>query len=944
MSEPIRYSRGSNRKAVTVEQCFAANDDDFIAQILTDVANAKYQQFFCAPVCKGLHPKGVKNNYFQGENYWRLAANTESWRVARFDCDGFDSARTFGLLKACLEQFKGFLYTTTNYTAEAPRCRIVILLDKKVNRSEGKRVCEGIEAEIDLKLNQLAASDPHTPWNPVVEWDKSVYMAEQQCYMPVADPTGKLKTKTGEAVVNAISFRFDGELASVEHYLSMMPVELKMEGTHKRVKLGINKSGADEQNYLDCMIGEHTFDDLRDALFSAAMLNISSGARKPWQSIIARLCSLKATAYEDMAYQLALEWSEAGGAAFDLDVFNDTWETSRADNTSFKAIFSEAQSYGWQNPQKLRPFIQLEKTGFYLTSDGLMENTLVGRDSRTIQARKLTAPFIVRGRTRDAYGGNWGRLVEFSDPDGEIRHCVVPDEQLHKTGSDIPQRLSALGLWIGNNAGKSLLAYLNLTPTETRIVCTSMTGWFKNRIFVLPDRSIGDSTESVIYQHAGRDKCQLDQWGTLSDWKQHIAAKCAGNSRLVFSVSVALAAPLMGITGMDGGVFSLLGASTKGKSTAQHVAASVWGKGATSGGYVRTWNTSMVGLEIMASTHNDLPLILDELKSVSSKVVGSAAYMLAMGRGKERGNKDIAMRETLQWRTLVLASSEKPFDSYLRAANETVEAGQQARFVDIPAIVNDVTGVFEDLHGLPHDEESAKSFADRLNSLAALYHGAAGIAWLEYLTSQERSALMARIESLRQAFRQQYRPENTGSQLDRVMERFVLCAIAGELATSAGITGWGEGEAFKGTGKCFLAYVNGRGTLRDMEGVNGVEHLKQYLSDNRTSTFMSCRTDKVRVHDGYITLMNDECITTFDNLDDDQTDGVDECYWILPDAMKRILGNHNLGATLNELENSGVLRCKQDIHGRVEHNPRMIDPVQNQRRRYYRIDSSKLFS
>jgi len=944
MSAAICYSRGTSLKATTVEQRYAANDDDFIDQILADVANAKFQQFFCAPVCKGLHPKGDKNSYFQGENYWRLAANTESWRVARFDCDGFDSPRTFELLKVYLKQFKGFLYTTTNYTAESPRCRVVILLDKEVNRSEGKRVCKGIEAEINLKLRQMAASDPINPWLPVIEWDKSVYMAEQQCYTPVVNLTGELKTKTGETAVNAITCRFDGKLANVEHYLFMVPAEPTKESGHELVKFDINKPDVENQNFLDCMVSEHTLEDLRDALFSPAMLDISSGSRKPWQTVIARLCSLKETAYEESAYQLALEWSEAGGDAFELDVFNETWETSRADNTSYKAIFSEAQNGGWQNAQKLRPYIQLEKTGFYLTTEGLMENILVGKEGRSIQARKLTAPFTVRGRTRDAYGGNWGRLVEFSDPDGETRHYVVPDEQLHKQGSEIPQRLSSKGLWIGNNAGKSLLAYLNLTPTETRIVCTSVTGWFENRIFVLPDRSIGDSAELVIYQHAGRDKCQLAQSGTLAEWKQHIAAKCAGNSRLVFSVSVALAAPLMGMTGMDGGVFSLLGASTKGKSTAQHVAASVWGKGTTSGGYVRTWNTSMVGLEIMASTHNDLPLILDELKSVSSKVVGSAAYMLAMGRGKERGNKDIAMRETLQWRTLVLASSEKPFDSYLRAANETVEAGQQARFVDIPAIVNDVTGVFEDFHGLPHAEESAKSFADQLNNLSALHHGVAGVAWLEYLTSQERSALMTRIESLRQAFRQQYRPEDTGSQLDRVMERFVLCAIAGELATSAGITGWEEGEAFKGTGKCFQAYVNGRGTLRDMEGVNGVEHLKQYLSDNRTSTFMSCSNDKVRVHDGYITLMNDECITAFDNLDDEQNEAVDECYWILPEAMKRILANHNVAATLNELENLGVLRSKQDIQGRVEHNPRMTDPVQNQRRRYYRIDSSKLFS
>lgn len=40
---------------------------------------------------------------------------------------------------------------------------------------------------------------------------------------------------------------------------------------------------------------------------------------------------------------------------------------------------------------------------------------------------------------------------------------------------------------------------------------------------------------------------------------------------------MALSAPLLDVLGVDGGVFSLKGPSSKGKSTAQHTAASVWG-------------------------------------------------------------------------------------------------------------------------------------------------------------------------------------------------------------------------------------------------------------------------------------------------------------------------------------------------------------------------------
>lgn len=90
---------------------------------------------------KGTHPKGAKETGYQGEKYWRLLAHTEPWRVARFDCDCFDSLQTFEALKTYLQKFKGFLYTTTNYTPTSPRCRFVILLDTEVRRDEGKRVC-----------------------------------------------------------------------------------------------------------------------------------------------------------------------------------------------------------------------------------------------------------------------------------------------------------------------------------------------------------------------------------------------------------------------------------------------------------------------------------------------------------------------------------------------------------------------------------------------------------------------------------------------------------------------------------------------------------------------------------------------------------------------------------------------------------------------------------
>ncbi|MBD1228586.1 DUF927 domain-containing protein [Xenorhabdus griffiniae] len=955
MADKIYYSRGRDVYDITPEQRCAENADQFIEQLITDTATAKKKQYFCAAMEQGEHPRGntPKEKYpekFQGIKNWRLSALAAKRRFVSFDCDSFDSPQTFDAMVSYLKKtFKGVLYTTFNYTEDAPRCRFVILLNSEVDRTEGIHVCQMIASKIETAIQQIAEEDLISEWKPVIGWDESVYRAEQQCYLPIVNAVRR-KTKTGEDVTDAIIHHLDGELADVANYLAMTPLVSK-------TPPGPVRQHYDSDSDLDRWyeIDEHTLDDLQAALFSPAMLAISEGGRQNWQRVIAALGSLKNTPYEDNAYQLALEWSEAGGAAFDAVHFESTWDTSRADLTSYKWIFSHAASLGWENPQILRPYLELEKHGFYMTEDGLMKNVEEGKGkAKNIVARKISAPFSVLGLTRDMYSDNWGKLISFKDRDRETKQFIVPDEQLHKSSSDIIPTLSKLGLYISTNMSRGLLEYLNISTARERITLATSTGWFNDHLFVLPESTIGSSTSKVMYQLSGRKKSessQLTQSGSLEEWQKNISTKCAGNTRLVFSLCVAFAAPLLNVLGVDGGVFSLKGASTKGKSTAQHIAASVWGSGATTGGYSHSCNTTLVGIEVLATAHNDLPLILDELKSVNPKLVGQIAYMLALGQGKARGTKDVTLRETLQWRTLVLASSEDAFESYLKASGERVAAGQQARFVDIPAIVSDENGVFDTLHG----SGTAKEFADSLNALTTKYYGCAGISWLEKLTASTRSELVDRLRELITEFKSSYRPDDAGAQLDRVLERFALCAAAGELATEWGITGWDTEESLRCVGECFNAYIDDRGTTGDLEAVNGIERLRSYLSTYSESRFRSSSNDtgSMPISDGYITLSNGKSVGLADfsneSVSADDTP-LSRIYWITSDALKdRALDGCNFDITIAALHKKGVLIGVTEETGkngksRTVYNPKKRAPLgYPDQRRFYRIDEEKLF-
>ncbi|MDQ9839790.1 hypothetical protein RFY10_06045, partial [Acinetobacter baumannii] len=83
----------------------------------------------------------------------------------------------------------------------------------------------------------------------------------------------------------------------------------------------------------------------------------------------------------------------------------------------------------------------------------------------------------------------------------------------------------------------------------------------------------------------------------------------------------------------------------------------------------------------------------------------------------------------------------------------------------------------------------------RINELAAKHYGHAGIKWLEYLTS-DKDVVMQQAQKLLDSFIEQHTQAKNG-QANRVLRRFALVAVAGELATLAGITEWQQGRAFE---------------------------------------------------------------------------------------------------------------------------------------------------
>ena len=453
---------------------------------------------------------------------------------------------------------------------------------------------------------------------------------------------------------------------------------------------------------------------------------------------------------------------------------------------------------------------------------------------------RICAPLHVLEMTRDQRSDEWGRLVQWSDPDGKEHIWAMPVELLAGDCADLRRELLRGGLDItaSRRARELLPAYLQAAQPLGRAKCVSRVGWCGD-VYVRPDMVIAGCTdEKIVYQHVSSVESAFVTAGTVEQWRDNVAALAAGNSRLVFGISVGLAAPLVEMASVDSGGFHFRGGSSLGKTTNLRVAASVWGEPSR---FVRTWRATANGLESLAAFHNDSLLVLDELSQIDPKEAAQAAYMLANGQGKARMSKAATARPAAQWRLLFVSSGETTLAEHQAGAHQRAHAGQEVRLVDIEADAGAGMGVLENLH----DHASPAALADVLKDAAARFHGAVGLEWLRRIVV-DKPRIVESIGADLTAFVAETAPPDAGGQVLRVARRFALVAVAGEMATRYGLTGWAEGEAIKAAERCFQCWMQTFGGAGNVEARTILSQVRAFFEAHGSSRFEAWNADQTQ--------------------------------------------------------------------------------------------------
>ena len=466
------------------------------------------------------------------------------------------------------------------------------------------------------------------------------------------------------------------------------------------------------------------------------------------------------------------------------------------------------------------------ESGLYQIKDKQDENG----ETKQIKTR-ISNSLTILGEARSLNNIDWKRVIKFQDKDNTQHTLLIPYEHFMGEAQEALKIIANHGLMPPRQSYKKnvFINYIQDYPIEKRFRCVAQTGWH-GHAFVTTHRTFGNYGDEELLFHSDM-KDPYSVLGSFEGWQQ-LSRLIEPHALAVLSFSCAFAGQLVLPLGAESGGFHIYGSSTDGKSTITKAACSVWGNPKH---ISKSWRTTDNALENEAELRNDNFLNLDELRQATPKAVSDIVYMLTGGQGKARSNKAGKNREIKQFSLMYTSTGEVTLEEHLRRGNLELDAGLLLRFAHISSDAGKGYGVFEQINY----GTTSGDLGNRINELLSQHYGHAGIKWLEYLT-HDTDGVMVKAQALLEGFVEKHTQAKNG-QANRVLRRFALVAVAGELATQAGITGWQQGRAFEALGQCFQTWLDSLGNGENLEETKILEHFKAFFEAHGTSRFEDLR-------------------------------------------------------------------------------------------------------
>ena len=251
-------------------------------------------------------------------------------------------------------------------------------------------------------------------------------------------------------------------------------------------------------------------------------------------------------------------------------------------------------------------------------------------------------------------------------------------------------QLANRGLEVTEDNAKNLITYLaDLLELNNITVHTSVShlGWVNEEFVPYTD---GYSLD-IDFEF----KQKLDiirSHGNYEEWKKYIKNLRTKSKTLRFVLACSFASALVKIFNINTFIVHLWGRSGNGKTVAEMICASIWGR--PDNNFISNLSNTTIANERLCNFYRNLPIFLDELQIAKTKYKNfdELIYLLTEGKGKERGTTDNGIREQTTWQNIILLSGEEPITSEASkegVKNRVIEINENETIVeDGNAVVN----------------------------------------------------------------------------------------------------------------------------------------------------------------------------------------------------------------------------------------------------------------
>ncbi len=298
-------------------------------------------------------------------------------------------------------------------------------------------------------------------------------------------------------------------------------------------------------------------------------------------------------------------------------------------------------------------------TGEYLCND---EAGVVGWNAYHERVQICSHPIMPTKRMINVDTGETQLEIAYRRG-GRWRYQTVPRTML-ATASQIVG-LAAWGVGVDSENAKALVRYftelegLNYAKLP-EINSTGRLGWVGDDLFapyVADLQYDGDPSGAALFRG-------VEQAGSPAVWLEYFGKARARNVVTKIVLAASFASCMVKPCRTLPFIVHTWGGTEAGKSVALMAAISVWGIPTADGGLFHTFNTTDVGVEVLASVSNSIPVFIDELQIAKDrKSFDEFIYKFAEGVGRTRGAKAGGLQQMKRWANIAITTGEMPIST-----------------------------------------------------------------------------------------------------------------------------------------------------------------------------------------------------------------------------------------------------------------------------------------